>query len=71
VGLAELTAQVSFDDGETWTAAPLVRTGNTGVVFVHHPAGSGFVSLRMTAADVQGNAVTQTVIRAYEIVATS
>ena len=45
---------MSDDDGATWrTTAGLI------------PAGSKPVSLRVTASDKAGNAVTQTVIRAY------
>jgi hypothetical protein len=31
------------------------------------PGGTGFASLRATAADASGNAVTETVIRAYRV----
>jgi hypothetical protein len=34
---------------------------------VTHPAGAGFVSLRVNATDTTGHTVTQTVIRAYAI----
>ena len=53
----------SFDDGKTW--APLPVLGNVAVVA--HPRRPGFVSLRVTATDSAGNAVTQTVLRAYRI----
>ncbi|MDR7277487.1 S8 family serine peptidase [Catenuloplanes atrovinosus] len=58
-----LSVEVSYDDGKTWSAAP-VRHGATQL---RHPATAGFVSLRATATDRAGNTVTQTVIRAYEI----
>jgi hypothetical protein len=32
---------------------------------VRHPAGSGYVSLRATASDTNGNTVTQTIVHAY------
>ncbi|MEU4247667.1 S8 family serine peptidase [Amycolatopsis sp. NPDC026612] len=64
--LAELRVETSIDDGTTWTSAPTVRLGNGGLAVVRNPAGDGFVSLRITARDAQGNALTQTVIRAYQ-----
>jgi hypothetical protein len=59
-----LSVQVSYDDGKTWKAAPVIA----GVVVLNHPKGPGFVSLRARATDVQGNTLEQTVIRAYKIV---
>jgi hypothetical protein len=63
--LASLRAEASFDDGATWRAVPV--TG--GRALVHHPVQAGFVSLRISARDTAGNAVEQTVIRAYQTVA--
>jgi subtilisin family serine protease len=62
-----LLVQVSFDDGTTWKAVPTPHDhdGN-GHVVVNNPATPGFVSLRITAVDENGNSVTQTVIRAYQ-----
>ncbi|GIJ66339.1 serine protease [Virgisporangium ochraceum] len=62
-----LTVEVSYDDGATWSRAPVVRSGQNGVVLLKHPARAGFVSLRTSSADTAGNTVKQTVIRAYEI----
>ncbi|GAA2319649.1 hypothetical protein GCM10010149_85460 [Nonomuraea roseoviolacea subsp. roseoviolacea] len=59
----DLTVEVSFDDGATWSPAPIRK----GRVTVNHPAGEGFVSLRAKAADTAGNTVEQTVIRTYRI----
>ncbi|MEV6824462.1 S8 family serine peptidase [Amycolatopsis sp. NPDC051102] len=64
--LADLRVETSADDGMTWTPAPTARIGNGGLAVVHNPAGEGFVSLRITARDTDGNALTQTVIRAYQ-----
>lgn len=63
--LADLRVESSMDDGAKWTSVPTARIGNGGLAVVHNPAGEGFVSLRITARDTEGNAVTQTVIRAY------
>ncbi|MEV0232623.1 S8 family serine peptidase [Nonomuraea sp. NPDC050786] len=59
----DLTVEVSFDDGATWSRAQIRK----GRVTVNHPAAEGFVSLRAKAADTVGNTVEQTVIRAYRI----
>ncbi|MFG1687689.1 S8 family serine peptidase [Nonomuraea sp. NPDC049269] len=58
-----LSAEVSYDDGATWTKAEV--HGSAAVL--RHPAGDGFVSLRARAVDGAGNTVEQTVIRAYRI----
>jgi hypothetical protein len=59
--LKALSVEVSYDDGKTWVAAPVVK----GAATVRHPRGQGFVSLRTTASDTAGNTVTQTVLHAY------
>ncbi len=64
--LTGLRVETSADDGTTWTSVPTVHLGNGGLAVVRNPAGDGFVSLRITARDAQGNALTQTVIRAYQ-----
>jgi subtilisin family serine protease len=63
--LTTFTVDASYDDGKTWTAARVTGTGLARTVTVDHPVGAKFVSLRTTAADDQGTAVTQTLIRAY------
>jgi len=68
--VTELTREVSYDDGATWSKAPL-RPGEDGwTATVHHPRGGGFVSLRATATDTAGNTVTQTIIHAYRLTTT-
>jgi subtilisin family serine protease len=62
-----LTVEVSYDDGATWRSAPVVRSGQHGVVFLKHPAKAGFVSFRAASTDTAGNTVKQTILRAYEI----
>ncbi|HEV2782809.1 MAG TPA: S8 family serine peptidase [Actinophytocola sp.] len=66
VRLAALRVEASYDDGRTWTVAPVVSGGDTGLAVLRHPATPGFVSLRVGARDVDGNSVSQTVIRAYQ-----
>ncbi len=62
-----LRAEVSYDDGRTWRAAAVRGSGDHRIARVTHPAGAGFVSLRVNATDTTGHTVTQTVIRAYAI----
>jgi hypothetical protein len=61
-----LGVQVSYDDGATWTAVPVVRHGQTAVARLRHPS-TGFVSLRGSAVDQGGATVTETLIRAYRL----
>ncbi len=60
---ASVDLEVSDDDGVTWRRPIGSRIGDHGVAFLR-PA-KGFVSVRATAVDTAGNAVEQTVIRAY------
>jgi subtilisin family serine protease len=67
VRLGALRVEASYDDGRTWTVAPvLVSGGDTGLAVLRHPDTPGFVSLRINARDTDGNSVSQTVIRAYQ-----
>jgi subtilisin family serine protease len=64
--VTSLTVDVSYDDGRTWRPVRLRRDHRGWLAPVDHPAG-GFVSLRASAADAQGNRVDQTIIRAYRL----
>ncbi|GAA2849540.1 peptidase [Actinoplanes cyaneus] len=58
-GARSVAVSVSLDEGRSWRSA--YADGGRFVV----PAGTGTVSLRVTAADRDGNTVRQTVLRAY------
>jgi hypothetical protein len=58
-----LHVEVSFDEGATWTSVRVTGRGTAYTALI--PTGKGTVSLRVHATDRAGNAVTQTVIRAY------
>lgn len=60
------TVSESFDGGTTWTT-PVAATahGNTFSATVDQPATSGPVSLKVHAADADGNAIDQTTTAAY------
>lgn len=62
-----LKVQVSFDDGKTWTDAPVTTEDGVAVAKVKHPTTAGFVSLRATGADADSSSVQVTITRAYEI----
>jgi subtilisin family serine protease len=64
--LRGLTVDVSFDDGRSWRALPVVLDrADGGSVVIDHPRGARFVSVRAHAEDSMGATVTQTIIRAY------
>ncbi|MFC9976752.1 S8 family serine peptidase [Spirillospora sp. NPDC127200] len=67
--IASSTVEASFDDGRTWSRLRVTGAAGAGAgaVAVTPPAGAEFVSLRASAEDRDGNAVVQTVIRAYRI----
>lgn len=65
--IANAQVEVSFDDGVTWKRLPIVRFGDQALGLVVHPRGASYVSLRGSASGVQGNAVEQTILRAYAL----
>ncbi|MFE6103650.1 S8 family peptidase [Streptomyces laurentii] len=54
----------SYDDGATWRQVRLDGSLNGTIA---NPSAAGFVSLRVTATDADGNSVDQTVTRAYQV----
>ncbi|WP_049563570.1 S8 family peptidase [Nonomuraea sp. SBT364] len=61
----DVKVEFSADDGLTWQPARVQRRGGDRFrVTLVNPA-AGFVSLRLTAGDGKGGAVTQTIKRAY------
>ncbi len=65
--VASLTVDASYDGGKTWRKAELRRQGAGWVATLHHPAGTGYASLRATAKDTAGNTVTTRIIQAYRL----
>ncbi|MEU4768897.1 S8 family serine peptidase [Actinosynnema sp. NPDC023794] len=61
--IGRIDVEVSFDDGATWTAAPVAG----GVATIANPNAAGYGSVRVKATDSDGNALEHTVIRAYKI----
>jgi hypothetical protein len=72
--IAHLGAQVSYDDGQTWQDAPATQEGQ-GVYRLQYTqpalaATNGYATLRIQAADSAGNAIDQTITRAYPLTPT-
>ncbi|MFJ2956111.1 S8 family peptidase [Streptomyces sp. NPDC087270] len=58
----------SYDDGATWTQAPARQQhGKWTAVLDHTGAAGKQVTLKVSLTDANGNAVTQTVTRAYDV----
>ncbi|AWW43653.1 hypothetical protein DN051_43220 (plasmid) [Streptomyces cadmiisoli] len=57
--------EVSYDDGATWRKAPLSRTSDGWRTTLDAPKQAKYVTVRATARDDRGNAVQQTVVRAF------
>ncbi|QKJ20925.1 S8 family serine peptidase [Microbacterium hominis] len=62
-----LTLEVSFDEGTTWSTAKTTRAGDLWSTKVAVPKGATSLSLRTSAEDAVGNAVTQEIISAAAI----
>ncbi|MGW5678085.1 S8 family serine peptidase [Streptomyces sp. NPDC003860] len=60
-GVRSLTVRASYDDGRTWTTAPLAD----GVATVTNPAAGQSVTLRAELVDTAGNTLQQTIHDAY------
>ncbi|MEU7969689.1 S8 family serine peptidase [Streptomyces sp. NPDC049097] len=63
--IARPTLDVSYDDGATWQRAALSGQGDGWRTALRAPGSAGFVSLRVTARDSDGNSVSQTITRAF------
>ncbi|MFJ9787376.1 S8 family serine peptidase [Amycolatopsis sp. NPDC101161] len=63
-----MKAWASYDDGKTWRTVDVKRAGKAYEATIDHPAlgaTNSYVALRVQATDNAGNAVDQTVLRAY------
>ncbi|MET9677269.1 S8 family serine peptidase [Streptomyces sp. NPDC006482] len=58
----------SYDGGTTWTEARVSQQGGNWTATVNHTGATGKpVTLRTELTDANGNSVTQTVVRAYDV----
>ncbi|MER7458502.1 S8 family serine peptidase [Micromonospora sp. NPDC126480] len=65
--VAKLTVDVSYDGGKTWRKATVLRTGSGWTALVRHRDAAGYVSLRASARDTDGNTVTTRISQAYRL----
>ncbi|KAB2339306.1 hypothetical protein [Actinomadura rudentiformis] len=63
--IRKLTLRASYDDGKTWQPVNLTKQNGRWIASLQHPNNGEHVSLHATAKDDRGNAVDQTLIRAY------
>ncbi|WP_406252977.1 S8 family serine peptidase [Streptomyces atratus] len=62
------TLSYSYDGGTTWTQSPAEQHDGRWTAVVDHTGASGKqVTLKATFTDANGNAVTQTITRAYDV----
>ncbi|MFF8513315.1 S8 family serine peptidase [Streptomyces sp. NPDC015492] len=68
-GVKTLTFETTSDDGATWHKVPVQATGSGSFSAVVPPTATsnGYVGLRTTATDTDGNELKQTVLRAYRL----
>ncbi|MCT2582121.1 S8 family serine peptidase [Actinophytocola gossypii] len=64
--VTSVAVEVSYDDGATWRPAKVRRDHDHWRVTVRHPR-DGYASLRTKVSDVDGNTLTQTIVRAYQL----
>ncbi|MFE5940077.1 S8 family serine peptidase [Streptomyces sp. NPDC056470] len=58
----------SYDGGTTWTEAQVSKQGGVWTATVNHAGAAGKpVTLKTELTDANGNSVTQTVVRAYDV----
>jgi hypothetical protein len=62
-----IAVHYSLQDGENWQPAKVIPSGRTEWTARIAKPGKGFLSLRLSASDKDGNTVTQTVIRAIQL----
>jgi hypothetical protein len=60
-----VSLDISYDDGATWHHTTLTRTAQGWNTQLDAPAHAQFVTLRTSAADTEGNTVTQSITRAF------
>jgi hypothetical protein len=63
--ISTVTLELSYDDGASWHTAKLRRSRNDWLGQLDAPSQAKYATLRTTARDTKGNAVTQTVVRAF------
>jgi hypothetical protein len=65
--VSQPTVEVSYDDGVSWKQVRVKPEGAQWKARVHPPQNAQYVSLRAATHDCDGNAVEQTLVRAYRL----
>ncbi len=65
--VSEPRIDVSYDEGASWTRAPVSAEAEGWSAKLEHPRHADYVSLRASVRDRQGNSAEQTLIRAYAL----
>ncbi|MFJ5043210.1 hypothetical protein [Streptomyces sp. NPDC088719] len=66
--ITEASLSYSYDGGTTWTQAPTERRDGDWTAVLDHTGATGEqVTLKAAFTDANGNGVTQTITRAYDI----
>ncbi|WP_436535775.1 S8 family serine peptidase [Actinoplanes sp. HUAS TT8] len=63
--ISGITVEISYDDGHTWHRTTQRRCATGWTTHIQAPRNAQFVTLRTTAHDDKGNAVDQTITRAF------
>jgi hypothetical protein len=61
------TAQVSFNDGDTWTPAKVTALGGGRFTLTYNAPAGVDVSLKVSASDAKGGSISETLIRGYGV----
>ncbi|WP_217165873.1 S8 family serine peptidase [Streptomyces sp. AC512_CC834] len=66
--ITDASLSYSYDDGDTWTQAPTEQQNGKWTAVLDHTGAAGKqVMTKATFTDANGNAVTQTITRAYDV----
>ncbi|MFD7446189.1 S8 family serine peptidase [Streptomyces sp. NPDC059909] len=65
--IGKVGLELSYDDGKTWHKVTLAHSGDGWRTTLDAPRNASYVTVRATAADDRGNAVHQTVTRAFGV----
>jgi subtilisin family serine protease len=63
--IRKVSVDISFDDGLTWRRSSLTHTSEGWRTILNAPGQATHATVRSTASDDQGNAVSQTITRAF------
>ncbi len=65
--ITSATAQVSYNDGDSWTPATVTADGSGHYTITYNAPAGVDVSLKVAASDAKGSSITETLIRGYGV----